>query len=153
EHIISDGSDTAAELGMAGSAHDPLLRGFPLVNITNYLSIGYAANEPVQYFVTNWQWDGKMTWIKANHIVKFGADYNRYQFNQPYFNNSRGTMTANGIWSGNGTAANGNSIADMLLGLLNTSSITTQTARNYMRQSSIGVFINDDWKVTRRLTL
>jgi hypothetical protein len=153
EHIISDGGDTASQLGMAGSTKDPLLQGFPLVNVTNYLSIGYAANEPVQYFVTDWQWDAKMTWIKANHILKFGVDYNRYQFNQPYFNNSRGSMTANGIWTGAGTAANGNSIGDLLLGLLNTSSITTQTARNYMRQSGIGTFINDDWKITRKLTL
>src|SRR5207302_4159641 len=37
EHIISDGADTAAQLGMQGSTHDPLLRGFPLINITNYL--------------------------------------------------------------------------------------------------------------------
>jgi hypothetical protein len=44
EHIIGDGTDTAAQLGMQGSTHDPLLRGFPLVNITNYLSIGYANN-------------------------------------------------------------------------------------------------------------
>jgi hypothetical protein len=103
--------------------------------------------------VTDWQWDAKMTWIKAAHIFKFGVDYNRYQFNQPYFNNSRGSMTANGIWTGAGTAANGNSIGDMLLGLLNTSSITNQTSRNYMRQEGIGLFFNDDWKIARRLTL
>jgi hypothetical protein len=94
-----------------------------------------------------------LTWIKGNHIVKTGTDYNRYQFNQPYFNNTRGTMTANGIWTGAGTPANGNSIGDLLLGLLNTTSITTRTARNYMREEGIGAFINDDWKITRRLTL
>jgi hypothetical protein len=155
EHIIGDGGDTAAQLGMQGSSHDPLLRGFPLVNITNYLSIGYAANEPVQYFVTDYQWGGKFTWIKASHILKWGVDYSRYQFNQPYFNNSRGTMTLNGVWtSGANNAANGgNSIADVLLGLVANSSDTTQTARNYMRQVGYGFFMNDDWKVSHRLTL
>src|SRR5207244_1800587 len=34
EHILGDGGDTAAQLGMGGSTHDPLLRGFPLVNVT-----------------------------------------------------------------------------------------------------------------------
>src|SRR5439155_14642004 len=153
EHIIGNGADTAVELGMQGSTHDPLLRGFPLINVTNYLAIGYAANEPVQYFVTDWQWGGKFTWIKANHVLKWGLDYARYQFNPPYFNNWRGTMSANGIWTGAGTAANGNSIGDLLLGLLNSASITTQTARNYMRQTGTGMFINDDWKISRTLTL
>ena len=153
EQIISDGGDTAVELGMAGSTHDPLLRGFPLVNMTNYLSLGYANNEPVQYFVTDWQHDMKFYWTKDKHVLKFGANYARYQFNQPYFNNSRGTMTANGVWTGGGTATNGNAIGDLLLGLLNSSSNTTQINRNYMRQQGLGLFVNDDWKATKKLTL
>src|SRR4029078_11532138 len=120
EHIIGDGGDTAAKLGMQGSTTDPLLRGFPLINITSFLSVGYAANEPVQYFVNDYQWGGKFTWIKANHIVKWGFDYARYQFNQPYFNNARGTMTFNGVWTSgaNNAVLGGNSIADVLLGLI-----------------------------------
>src|SRR5437762_2181939 len=87
--------------------------------------------------------------------MKWGSDYSRYQFNQPYFNNSRGTMTLNGVWtSGANNAANGgNSIADVLLGLVANSSNTTQTARNYMRSQGLGFFFNDDWKISRRLTL
>ena len=138
---------------MGGSTHDPLLRGFPLINVTNYLAIGYAANEPVQYFVTDWQLGNTFTWIKGKHVVKFGIDYARYQFNQPFFNNSRGTMTANGALTGGGTAANGNSVGDLLLGMLNSSSNTTQTSRNYMREQGYGHFFNDDFKVTRTLTL
>src|SRR5262249_32720927 len=110
EHMIADGGDVAAQLGMQGSTQDPLLRGFPLVNVTNYLSLGYANNEPVQYFVTDWQLGGKFTWVKARHVFKWGYDFARYQFNQPYFNNARGSMTTSGIWTGAGTAANGNAI-------------------------------------------
>src|SRR5256885_3271095 len=46
-----------------------------------------------------------------------------------------------------------NSIGDLLLGLLNTSSNTTQTARNYMREQGWGFFFNDDFKISRSLTL
>ena len=41
----------------------------------------------------------------------------------------------------------------MLLGLVANSSETTQTARNYMRQEGYGFFLNDDWKISRSLTL
>src|SRR5260370_16911367 len=62
-------------------------------------------------------------------------------------------MTANGVWTGAGTAVNGNSIGDLLLGLLNGSSNTTQTARNYMREQGWGFFFNDDFKISRSVTL
>ena len=44
------------------------LAGFPLINITNYASVGFAANEPVQFFVTDYQAADDMTWIKGKHI-------------------------------------------------------------------------------------
>jgi Outer membrane receptor proteins, mostly Fe transport len=153
EHILEHGHPTASQLGMAGSTTDPMLEGFPLINVTNYLPVGYAANEPVQFFVTDYQWSEKLTWVKASHVLKWGADISRNQVNQPYFNNSRGTMTANGNWTGNGTASNGNAVADLELGLLNAASITTQTARNYMRLTDYGLFVNDDWKISHSLTL
>jgi hypothetical protein len=154
EHILSNGGfglpsrsfPTAAQLGMQGSTSDPLLAGFPLVNVTNYLSLGFANNEPVQFFVSNIQEGAKLTWTKANHTLKWGADISRNRFNQPYFNNSRGSMTASGSWTGD-------AFADLLLGLLNASSNTTQVARNYMRETEYGFFFNDDWKVTSHLTL
>ncbi len=161
EHILVDGGfgtpdltyPTAAQLGMQGSTTNPMLAGFPKITVTNYLEVGYAANEPVQFFVSDIQFGAKLTWIKASHNIKFGADISRTRFNQPYYNNSRGSMTANGVWTGNGTATNGDAFADLLLGLLNTSSNTTQTAQNYMRQTQYGFFFNDDWKLTSHLTL
>ena len=153
EHAIGGGMDTAAQIGMQGSTKNPELMGMPLINITNFLPIGYAANQPVQYFVTDYQIGDKTTWIKGKHVLKFGVDLSKTLFNQPYNNNSRGTMTANGIWTGGGTAANGDAFGDLLLGLLNTSTITANITRNYLRFNVYGSFVNDDFKVTRSLTL
>ena len=154
EHIITAlGQPTAAQLGMADSTTDPLLAGFPLINITNYASVGYAANEPVQFFVTDYQAGDDITWIKGKHVLKFGADVAMNQFNQPYYNNSRGTMTENGNWTGNGTAANGDGFGDLLLGMVDSSSITAQPTRNYLRWFNFGGYVNDDFRVAPTLTL
>ena len=146
---------TAAQLGMAGSS--PGMPGFPAafpqVAVTGYLAIGYGNNEPVQYFVTNYGFHETLTWIKGAHVMKMGADISRNRFNQPYFNNARGSMTASGIWSGNGTATNGDAAADLLLGLLGSSSITTQIQNNYMRNHETALFFTDDWKIRHDLTL
>jgi hypothetical protein len=153
EHIIGGGVDTASQTGMRGSTTDPMLEGMPLVNITGFLSIGYANNEPVQYFVTDYQAGDKLTWIRGKHVVRFGVDVSRTQFNQPFFNNSRGTMTANGVWTGAGNATNGDAFGDLLLGLLNSSTITRNITRNYLRYNSYGAFVTNDYKITRSLTL
>ncbi len=146
---------TAAQLGMVGSS--PGVPGFPAafpqIAVTGYLAIGYGNNEPVQYFVTNYGVHETLTSIKGAHVMKMGVDLSFNRFNQPYFNNARGSMTASGIWSGNGTATNGDAIADLELGLLASSSITSQIQNNYMRNHETSVFFTDDWKITRSLTL
>ena len=103
--------------------------------------------------MTNYGIRETVTWIKGDHVLKFGYDYSRNRFNQPYFNNAHGTMTASGIWSGARTATNGDAVADLELGLLASSSITTQIAHNYMRNQENAFFVTDDWKVSHTLTL
>jgi hypothetical protein len=146
---------TAAQLGMVGSESGipGFPAAFPQVTVTGYLQMGYTNNEPVNYHVTNYGVHETLTWIKGAHVMKMGADISRNRFNQPYFNNARGSMTASGIWTGNGTATNGDAIADLELGLLASSSITTQIQYNYMRNHETAAFFTDDWKIRRDLTL
>jgi hypothetical protein len=65
--------------------------------------------------------------------------------------NSPGVFTFNGEWSGGGTAANGLSMADFLLGKL---SAFTQAAPNvdYMRKWYLASYAADVWKLNSRLT-
>ena len=144
---------TAAQVGMSGSTTTPGLVGLPTINVTNYLALGYPANEPINFYVTNYSVGQKFTWVKSNHILKWGVDIARNRFNQPYLNNSRGTMTINGVFTGAGTATNGDSIADLELGVIASSSIDAQNAQNYMRNSEPSLFFTDDWKIRRDLTL
>ena len=146
EHNLGAGVDTASQLGIQGSTKVPLLEGLPLFTVLNFLPIGYAANEPVQFAVTNIQGGDKFTWVKGSHILKWGVDLERMRFNQPFYNNSRGTIATTNAWTGD-------SIGDLLLGLPASSTITAQTTRNYLRSTDFGSFFNDDWKLTRSLTL
>src|SRR5581483_7836952 len=146
---------TAAQLGMVGSTTgvEDFPAALPTINVTGYLAMGYSNNEPVNYYVSTYGLRETMTWIRGAHSFKFGYDYSRTRFNQPYYNNARGTMTASGIWSGNGTATNGDAIADLELGLLASSTITLQTQHNYMRSRSNSFFMTDDWKIRRDFTI
>ncbi len=146
------GQNVASELGLPNlipdeqSANLPELLDWPRIVFTNFAQIGTGANQPVQYHVTDWQVGAKFTWIVQNHTVKFGFNSNLVQFNQPFFNNQRGSYFFRGRRSMN-------PIADLQLGWLHNVNRQLGFNRNYWRQHAMGGFVNDDWKATRNLTL
>jgi hypothetical protein len=147
------GENIASQLGLPNlipegeAAVNPYLLDWPQIFAgNNYPDLGSGANMPIEYFVTDYQYSFKFTWIKKTHNLRWGYNNNIVQMNEPYLNNQRGTFR----FVGNRT---GHSIADMELGWLN--NVTRQVGfnRNYWRQNAMGLFINDDWKVSRNLTL
>ncbi|HTM49857.1 MAG TPA: carboxypeptidase regulatory-like domain-containing protein [Bryobacteraceae bacterium] len=138
--------DYAGDWGLAGSTTDPQMAGFPLMKVTNYSSLGNAANLPINFDVNNYQVGDTVTWVRSRHLMKFGFDYLRTQYFQPYFNNNRGTYAFNGFWT---TAP----VADLELGVLNQMTRTVGTNPNYLFIPNWGFFVQDDFKVKPTLTL
>ena len=114
--------------------------------MTDYATIGSTASMPVQFHVTDIQNGVKFTWVKSRHNMKWGFDLSRVRFNQPYFNNNRGTFNFQDRWTGH-------SMADFLLGMLQSATRNVGWSRNYMRAWSTGAYFNDDFKVRPNLTL
>jgi hypothetical protein len=146
EREVWAGRNIAAELGIPGTTSDADLVGFPRFTVLDYFDLGAANNQPVQYYVTTIQGGAKFTWVRSKHLFKWGFDVDRVRFNQPYFNNSRGTFNFQDRWTNH-------PIGDFLLGMLNSATRTAITTLNYVRATSYGAFFNDDYKVTRDLTL
>lgn len=146
------GQDIASELGLPNlipeehSANLPELLDWPRFQVANHAQIGTGANQPVQFHVTDSQWGVKFSWVVRSHTIKFGFNNNFVQFNQPFFNNQRGTYR----FLGRRTGA---PIADLQLGWIHNVNRQLGFNRNYWRQHAMGTFINDDWKVSRNLTL
>jgi hypothetical protein len=96
--------------------------------------------------VTDIQSGFKFTYVKGRHVMKWGFDDTRTRYNQPYWNQNRGTYTFNGAWT---TAP----LADFLLGMMSATQRQVGFNRNYLRATSMGGFFNEDFKVTPKLTL
>lgn len=140
------GHDIAAELGITGTTKDPALTGFPRFLVQDYLPLGAASGQPQHYTVTTFLASNKFTWIQSKHTLKWGWDIERTRFNQPFNDNARGTFTFQRNWTNH-------SVADTLLGMLQSTTRTADTTRNYLRSFSLGSYFADDFKVTRSLTL
>lgn len=146
ERSVSAGQNIAAQIGLPGTTTDPQLLGFPRFTVRDLFAIGDAASEPVIFHVNNFQWADTVTWISGKHAWKFGLDVLHTQFFQPHNNNNRGTFNFLGRWTGA-------PFADFLLGLPESASRQVGTTPNYLFSTSYGFFVQDDFRVSRNVTL
>ncbi len=162
-----------ASLGLKGAT---LNRNFPIFN--GFCGTGFFANNcgagggshdlgpPGQghQFWEKPEGNASMTWVKGSHTLKAGTDmYFSAVPNQPYTNtNGAYTFSANetalgAVVTGTGQQLlSGGSLgfpyASFLLGAVDSYSIAA-VADYRQSKEQIGLFVQDSWKVTQKLTL
>lgn len=140
------GTNWAANYGIPGTTTDPSLEGFPKFSITGFETLGDSTTNPIRYVVNNFNWNNVLTWDHGRHTIKIGGDVLRVQYYQPTNSNFNGTFTFNGKMSGDG-------MADLLLGLMSSTSRKIGTVTNHIYSTNVGAFVQDDYKIHPNLTL
>ena len=107
---------------------------------------GFTGENFVEFFPNAHEFRNTVTWTRGAHMIKFGGEYAYSRAERNASNESDGNS-----FNWNATRAN-NGYADFLLGL--PSSYTQQSIlRTDNRFHTIGVFLQDDWKIARSFTL
>jgi outer membrane receptor protein involved in Fe transport len=143
---VHSGINYNAQFGMTGGTTDPKLIGFPCIVLSGYDQLGEKNSWPGGYTSTNYNFADTITWVKGSHLIKFGGDILRSQMFQNPDSNERGTYNFTGSWTNQ-------SYGDFLLGLPNSTSREVEGANLYIFTTNYSFFLQDDWKVTSRLTL
>ena len=92
-----------------------------------------------------------LTWNKGNHSLKFGADVRRYRFDTIF---GGGQTIFGSIFSSSSNDPNsGAPLADFLLG--DAAQVTGTQLLDWarLRELYFGTYVQDDWKMSSRLTL
>ncbi len=102
----------------------------------------------------NWQFLDSVTMVLGAHTVKLGVDFRTLQGNNLQRAAPSGSYTFAAGLTGNPTApaGTGSSYATFLLGAVSSANVTTHVGES-QRSHSLSGFVQDDWKITRRLTL
>jgi hypothetical protein len=141
--------DVTRELGIQRR----ISTGLPTINIAGFGAFG---NSQVQDWVH--QPSGlsdTVTWIKGRHTLKLGAQLYQNQFWYISSPNRSGDYSFNGEITGGLAGRNNpiNALADFLLGAVKTANIPVPQIPVNRYNYNLGLFVNDDWKVTNKLTL
>ena len=145
----------------------------PTITIQNPQPVSYtAASWPWTNVLNTWTWRDSLTKIAGSHTLNFGFEDLHYLKQQKLFGLTQGSFNfdgsaTNGFYLSSDAAAcaaaklavpcvlstSGNSFADFILGDAQAySEEQTQTLPAYVN-NHIGLFIGDDWKVRKGLTL
>lgn len=157
-HNINRPSDFVMNHLFAANNSNPLL---PAISVGGGTPFGFfedAGNHP--WFNSNpiITWKDNVAWTHGAHTMKVGFYLQKYRKNEQYGTDTQGILTFNA----SGPLTSGNALADMFLGAINQYQEGTQTVnglaaggypKGHWRSTDFEPYFQDDWKVSRKLTL
>ena len=152
-------SNLAAAIGITGVSTTPLNWGVPGIGWQGYSGIG--SNGLTQgNKINNYQLADSLSWIHGKHSIQLGAEVRQSRMFLDSDNGPRGSFTFNASWTaalnpttGNPVAGTGSGVADFLLGYPTNMSGAIGTSQTHFRFYTQNYYAQDDWKITRDLTI
>src|SRR6202011_318286 len=126
----------------------------PTFTIGGYQQLGSPPNTASDFNTGVREVADVFTWLKGRHAVKMGLDWRWERLNAVQPPSPTGSFTFNAIGSDlPGVANTGTPLASFLLGQVQAFSIVLKQATVQERAHFQEYFIQDDWKVSGRLTI
>ena len=155
------------DLGIDTGPLSPADFGVPYVYIYHLGYGGYIGGVQGYPLVTRpdqtWDWSEHLSWVKGNHSIKLGGNFQRATTNS-IRNNARtgiavgySTYYVGNYQYGNHGYVNDDplqsDIEQLLLGKADNANREFGDTHRYISQNSVGFYAQDDWKIKPRLTL
>lgn len=145
-----DGRALVSEWGLQGLAITDVGEGAPVFTFNNFETIGASdiyqdPSERIYHGVDN------LTWIRGDHTIKTGVEI-KWNRATNFPGGTSFPVRQFGVYNFRGTFT-GFDYADFLLGLPQTSQRANPAPLFHMVNTDVSFYVQDDWKVTRTLTL
>ena len=158
-HALKDGAEPGAnlgeKLGVKNSNEGPFSYGLPIFAPASYTGIGGPAALPTIRLENTFYPNLSFTVIRGEHSLKFGTNTVRRQIIDFQTNQGDGLFNFDPTFTSdpNNTGKTGDSMASFLLGTPSGISQDFLLVWPGIRTLEIGSYLQDDWKVSNRLTL
>jgi hypothetical protein len=122
--------------------------GVPAVYLGSFGYIGGVGQYPISTAPTeNWEVSSNLTHTRGQHTIKVGGSWQLGK-NHSVRNRARSVFTING----GGTFDDVDSLVGLLLGRFDIASRTFGSTSRDLSQHTIAAFVNDEWKISPRVT-
>lgn len=157
-HSVSKTSDWDVASLFPQNASQTLLPG---ISIGGGAGFGaYVSSLIYPYFNNNpiITWKEKLAWVTGKHTLKFGFFLEKFRKNESFGAPPQGELT----FDGSNPISTGNALADMYLGRIAQYTEGSATlggvpvggfGKGHWRMTQFDPYVQDDWKVNRKLTL
>jgi hypothetical protein len=131
---------------------------FPRIDLTGYIGTGFTGeSRPVM----NHTVAATLSKQRGTHSIRTGMEFRAYSETDRFFsNNQTGQFVFDSTWTrgpldnaATSPGSLGQSVAALLLGLPSASSLVARPADYAEQSTSWGFFVQDDWKINRKLTV
>ena len=143
-------------LGIDTGPLSPVDFGVPYVYLAPLAYGGYIGGVQSYPITTRpnetWDWSEHLSWIKGNHTIKIGGNFQKAYTNS--LRNRARTGLGIGYYAGNiSTDPVQDAVEELLLGKADFASRNFGDTHRHLYQSSVGFYAQDDWKILPRFTL
>lgn len=154
---VSLPNSPASDLGIPGIPTNAAFNNtLPLFTFTGLQQLGANASTSARYQTSVSELVEMVVWTHGGHSLKAGGDLRRYELNAISPPNPAGSFaftTTGTNTTGSSGATGGNAFASFLLGQVDNFSIDLQSRTLRPRDYIHEFFVQDDWRITPRLTL
>jgi hypothetical protein len=129
--------------------------GLPATTVGSFSQIGATSSIPRNRVDSNWHFVDNYSWKSGKHDVKFGYEFRRTTIMQVIDHNFRGTLSFDTLTDANPLNPTGQltSLQAFLEGIPDGGEQVTGYSNRHTYQNSDGLFIQDSFRATSRLTL
>jgi hypothetical protein len=143
-----------SQFGLGGIPEQAGVTGLPNISVSGYAALGEATflpNNKISEVITA---EDHVSWTLGNHSLKLGGSYRWVRSWFSISSSARGSYTFSGAFTQNPQrpGGTGSGLADLLLGIPATSGLSN-LINGDLRYNYWGGFIQDDWKLSSKLTL
>jgi hypothetical protein len=149
------GSNVLANLGITGLANDPSSFGLPSVTVTDYDTVQDSNNLPQVQRDNTWDFGSSISRTVGRHTWKTGFQFTHFTMGYLRSLFVRGNFIFNGTYTSDPSnpGVTGDAFADFLLGYPAQTQRSVGNAQAYFRQNSYAAFVQDDWRITPRISI